>query len=96
MNELEMQKLSESSSTPEHYKLAITPQEYADANMLPFDEGNVVKYVSRHRSKNGAEDIIKAIHYCMFILKRDYGCESKASITRQDKETMQVKTLEVK
>ncbi|MDO4212223.1 MAG: DUF3310 domain-containing protein [Bacteroidales bacterium] len=65
--------------TPLHYQYDITPQEYADANHLPFDEGNVVKYVTRHKLKNGYDDIIKAIHYCMFILKRDYNISSHLS-----------------
>ena len=58
----------------DHYsKMKIQPTEYIHANGLDFFEGNVVKYVSRHRSKNGAEDIKKAIDYCKMILKLDYG-----------------------
>ena len=63
-----------------HYeKMKIQPVEYIHANGLDFFEGNVVKYVSRHRSKNGAEDILKAIDYCKMILEKDYGikCDEK-------------------
>ena len=57
-----------------HYKdLAIQPVEYIYNNQLPYLEGNVVKYVTRHKSKNGAEDIRKAIHYCQLILELEYG-----------------------
>lgn len=57
-----------------HYKdLAIQPVEYIHKNQLPYLEGNVVKYVTRHKSKNGAEDIRKAIHYCQLILELEYG-----------------------
>lgn len=57
-----------------HYEaMKIQPVEYIHANGLDFFEGNVVKYVSRHRHKNGAEDIKKAIHYCKMILEMDYG-----------------------
>lgn len=57
-----------------HYKdLAIQPVEYIYKNQLPYLEGNVVKYVTRHKSKNGAEDIRKAIHYCQLILELEYG-----------------------
>ena len=39
-----------------------------------FDlEGNIIKYISRHRNKNGAEDIIKIIHYAHLILELEYG-----------------------
>ncbi|MGN1155866.1 MAG: DUF3310 domain-containing protein [Agathobacter sp.] len=59
--------------TPLHYQSAIQPVDYIAANDLDFFDGNVVKYVTRHRKKNGADDIFKAIHYCMMILKYRYG-----------------------
>lgn len=51
----------------------IQPIDYITENKLPYCEGNVVKYVTRHKEKNGAEDIKKAIHYLRFILAADYG-----------------------
>lgn len=57
----------------EHYKLPIQPIEYITKNQLPFIEGNVVKYITRHRTKNGVEDIKKVIHYCELLLKLEYG-----------------------
>lgn len=51
----------------------IQPIDYITENNLPYCEGNVVKYVTRHKEKNGAEDIKKAIHYLRFILAADYG-----------------------
>ena len=60
-----------------HYQsFKIQPIEFIEANNLPFDEGNVIKYVCRHSFKNKAEDIKKAIDYCQRILKRDYNIES--------------------
>ena len=59
-----------------HYQLNIQPIEYIMMNNLGYCEGNVVKYVTRHNNKNGAEDIRKAIHYLEFILKYQYGEES--------------------
>lgn len=48
----------------EHYKRqAIQPWDYIIANQLGFLEGNVVKYVTRHRGKGGVEDLRKARHY---------------------------------
>ena len=55
-----------------HYLLPIQPVTYIHANNLPFMEGNIIKYITRHRSKNGAEDIKKIIHYCELILELDY------------------------
>ena len=59
-----------------HYKdLKIQPIEFIHANGLGFSEGCIVKYISRHKQKNGAEDIRKIIHYAKLILKLDYGEE---------------------
>lgn len=61
--------------TPKHYESKITPVEYIVANNLDFFTGNVLKYITRHARKNGAEDIRKAIHYCQMILKYNYNEE---------------------
>ena len=66
-------KETASKTNPSHYKLQITPIEYIMENKLDFCEGNVVKYISRHRQKDGAEDVKKAIQYCKFILEMEYG-----------------------
>ena len=65
------------TKTPKHYDLAISPEQYAEENGLSFSEGNVVKYISRHRKKNGAEDVEKAMHYCEKILLRRYGINKR-------------------
>jgi|11_taG_2_1085331.scaffolds.fasta_scaffold06655_3 hypothetical protein len=47
-----------------HYsRLAIEPIQFIETNQLGYHEGNVVKYVSRWRNKNGIEDLKKAIWY---------------------------------
>ncbi len=57
-----------------HYKLmAIQPVEFIYKNKLGFLEGNAVKYLCRHKSKGGAEDVRKVIHYCELILQLEYG-----------------------
>tara|TARA_R100001163_G_scaffold53692_1_gene41017 strand:+ start:399 stop:686 length:288 start_codon:yes stop_codon:yes gene_type:complete len=57
-----------------HYKdCAIQPVEYIYSNGLDFLEGNVVKYITRHRTKgDGEEDIRKVIHYAQMILEMVY------------------------
>ena len=61
----------------DHYKTCkIQPVDYIVENNLTFLEGNVVKYITRHRRKGeGARDIEKVIHYCELILEKDYGRE---------------------
>jgi hypothetical protein len=56
-----------------HYKkYAIQPIEFISANNLDYFQGNVLKYLCRHKDKNGAEDIKKAIHYLELILELQY------------------------
>ena len=57
----------------DHYrKLKIQPIEFIHANELDFLQGNVVKYITRHKNKNGAADVRKALHYCQLILELQY------------------------
>lgn len=56
-----------------HYKLTIQPIEYIHKNQLGFIEGNIIKYATRHKSKNGAEDVKKIIHYAQLLLELEYG-----------------------
>jgi len=52
-----------------HYKdMAIQPIEFIRSNNIPYFEANVIKYVTRHKSKGGKQDIEKAIHYLELIL----------------------------
>lgn len=47
-----------------HYKtLAIQPWDYIIANNLGFLEGNVIKYVTRWKDKEGVQDLQKARHF---------------------------------
>jgi|TARA_R100001163_G_C4875551_1_gene75331 hypothetical protein len=56
-----------------HYRnFTIQPAEFINKNGLQFAEGNAIKYICRHKYKNGEEDVRKAIHYLEMILERDY------------------------
>ena len=58
-----------------HYKsCGIQPVEYIHANDLNYFEGNIIKYITRHRTKgDGRKDIEKVIHYAELILQLEYG-----------------------
>ena len=57
----------------DHYQSkSIQPIDYIRANNLDYFEGNAIKYITRHRDKNGSEDIRKAIHYLKMILNDEY------------------------
>ena len=47
----------------DHYHSEIQPWDFIVANDIPFLEGNVIKYICRHRKKNGVRDLEKAKHY---------------------------------
>ena len=66
-------KATEEQVGGNHYKeMAIQPIEFIHKNNIPFIEGNIIKYICRHKSKNKADDIRKAIHYCKLILELEY------------------------
>ena len=53
-----------------HYKeLAIQPVEFIHANGIGYMEGNVIKYVTRWRSKGGLADLHKAKHYIELLIE---------------------------
>ena len=57
----------------DHYKkMLIQPAEFINANKLLFAEGNAIKYICRHSTKGGIQDIDKAIHYLEMVKERDY------------------------
>ena len=51
----------------QHYKRNVLnqPIHFIHDNDLSFNQGNVVKYISRYKDKNGVEDIKKVIHYTL-------------------------------
>ncbi len=64
-----------------HYEsLPIQPTDYIHQNGLGFIAGNIVKYVSRYKFKNGLEDLRKAQHYLNQLI--DY--EQKAMARHHD------------
>lgn len=48
---------------PDHYNQGIEMWDYAKSHNLDFFEGNIVKYVTRWKHKNGLEDLYKAQQY---------------------------------
>jgi len=58
----------------DHYKqFQIEPLEFLAKNRIPFCEGNIIKYVCRHRAKGGLEDLKKARHYLEVLIEAEYG-----------------------
>lgn len=60
----------------DHYKkLKIQPVEYIYANNIGYMEGNIIKYVTRWRDKNGVADLLKARHYIDLLLELEEKAE---------------------
>lgn len=47
----------------QHYKSSIQHWDYVVANDIPYLEAMTIKYLTRWRKKNGAEDLYKAKHF---------------------------------
>lgn len=62
-----------------HYQIhKIQPIEYIHINDIGFIEGNIIKYITRWREKNGIQDLEKVKHYVDLLIelegkKEDYG-----------------------
>jgi len=66
MNELKKQVAGD------HYvKLAIQPVQYITENNLTYLQGNVIKYVTRYKDKNGLQDLQKAKHYIDMLIEME-------------------------
>lgn len=53
----------------DHYKTPIEHWDYVLANDIPYLEAQIIKYVTRHRRKNGVEDLRKAEHFLQKLLE---------------------------
>lgn len=63
----------ESQVGGDHYKKCkIQPAEYIHANGLDFFQGNIVKYITRFRDKDGKKDLEKIKHYCDILIAMEY------------------------
>ena len=68
-----------------HYKNGeIQPIEYSERNHLSTCQGNIVKYITRHKEKNGVDDLAKIVHYALlealFVYGKDGATELRDKI----------------
>lgn len=58
----------------DHYKrLEIQPAYYSYKNGLNWHQGEIVKYISRYKFKNGIVDLEKAIHLIEMLIELENG-----------------------
>jgi len=66
-----MENKIEGVGTQVHYNnFKIEPIDYIVKNNLGFLEGNVIKYVTRYKLKNGLEDLLKAKQYLEWLIEK--------------------------
>ena len=69
-------KASDTQVGGSHYsRYVIQPTEFIYKNNIPFIEGNIIKYILRHREKNGIEDLKKAKHYLELLIEFEYNTD---------------------
>ena len=56
---------------PEHYNKGIETIDYINSWDMSYMEGNVIKYVTRYKYKNGLEDLKKAEQYLKRLIKQE-------------------------
>ena len=57
---------------PKHYTNGkIEPIDYINGNGMDYLEGNIIKYISRYKFKNGLEDLHKARFYLNMLIERE-------------------------
>ena len=56
-----------------HYKAPIECWDFILANELGYLEGTAIKYIVRHKKKNGVEDLQKAIHFLEKLIEHSSG-----------------------
>lgn len=57
------EKVAETVQSPGHYTNGIECWDYIVSHKMSFLEGNIIKYVTRYKFKNGKEDLLKAKAY---------------------------------
>ena len=64
--------LKDNVNHPKHYmKGLIEPIDFINGNDMDSLEGNIIKYISRYKFKNGLEDLHKARFYLNMLIERE-------------------------
>lgn len=71
--ELQTEQQTEELIKPTYYNKenGISPFDYIKANNLNYFEGNLIKYITRYKEKNGLEDLLKAKTYLDELIKQN-------------------------
>ena len=56
---------------PDYYRKGIETTDYIQSHSMNYLEGNIIKYVTRHRAKGGVDDLKKAEWYLTRLIKQE-------------------------
>ena len=78
-----------------HYKNGkIQPIEYSERNNLSMCQGNIVKYITRHKEKNGIDDLAKVVHYALLEALFVYGEDGATELRDKIDSLINIETKE--
>jgi hypothetical protein len=63
-------KMSDEIKHPKHYTQGIECWDYIVSHDMSYLEGNIVKYVTRYKHKNGLQDLKKAKQYLDKLIEK--------------------------
>ena len=58
-----------------HYASKVQHVTFCQQNRIPWCEAAAIKYIIRHRKKNGRQDVEKALHYLELCIHEEYVCK---------------------
>ena len=61
--------MDEDKINPSYYKKGIETTDYIVSHDMNYVEGNIIKYVTRYKEKNGLQDLLKAEWYLNRLIK---------------------------
>jgi hypothetical protein len=72
---------------PKHYTKGMEVIEFIKNSNIDFVRGNIIKYISRYRYKNGIEDLKKAEWYCLYLINNYDNFKLKHNVRNINKYT---------
>lgn len=78
-------QVGEGKYSSPYRSFVIQPVEFLQANsgLIGWCEANVIKYVCRHKMKNGREDLEKARHYIDLLIEVEERRERPEQVQRE-------------
>jgi len=68
-----MSLMSDPINSPLHYTKGIECWNYIASHEMSYLEGNIIKYVTRYKYKDGLKDLLKAKAYLERLIKETEG-----------------------